>query len=71
MNIYLGMLRNDVSIPRLLFRYNQKNLAFWMQKLYLFLGVSRLLLQYVVLDPPSIQIDRKASINFSNTSVNF
>jgi len=26
--------------------------------------------QYVVLNPPSIQIDRKAPINFSNTEAN-
>ena len=48
-----------------------ENLAFWMQKLHLLLDISRLLLQYIVLDPSSIQIDGEAHINFSNTAANF
>lgn len=70
MNIYLDMLSNCLHLSFTV-SVHTENLAFCMQKMYLLLDISSLLLQYVVPDPPSIQIDSKAPINFSNTATNF
>lgn len=44
-----------------------ENVAFGMQKL----DTSKLLLQDTALDPPSVQTDSKAPINFSDTAADF